>query len=144
MKQIETEIIIDVKPERVWDVLTNFEKHPEWNPFIRSIEGNKKVGERLIVTIQPAIGRKMVFKPLVISFSVNRELKWKGTLGMEGIFDGEHYFILEQTNDGTTKLIHGERFSGILVGLLGGMVDKTREGFEAMNLSLKAECESLI
>ena len=49
MKEIRTEIIINSKPEKVWDILTDFERHPEWNPFIKSISGNKKVGEHLAI-----------------------------------------------------------------------------------------------
>ena len=53
MKEIKTEIIINSKPEKVWDILTNFEKHPEWNPFIKFISGNKKVDDKIrrLVTI---------------------------------------------------------------------------------------------
>jgi len=144
MKTIETEITIVAKPPKVWQILTDFEKHPEWNPFIRSIAGKKAVGEKLTISIQPPEGRGMTFKPVVLSYSENREFKWKGTLGVEGIFDGEHYFILSAKADGTTRLIHGEKFSGILVNLLGSMLEKTKDGFEAMNNSLKAECESAV
>jgi hypothetical protein len=143
MKKIETEITINANPVKVWNILTNFEKHREWNPFIRSIKGNKKVGEKLVISIQPPEGRGMTFKPVLISYSENREFKWRGKLVVDGIFDGEHYFILSAKPDGTTRLIHGEKFSGILVSLLGNLLDKTKEGFEAMNNSLKAECESL-
>ena len=37
--------------------------------------------------------------------------------------------------------ISGEKFSGILVSLFGKMLDKTKDGFELMNKSLKSECE---
>ena len=44
MKEIKTEIIIDSKPEKVWEVLTDFENYPTWNPFIQNISGEQKVG----------------------------------------------------------------------------------------------------
>ena len=34
MKEIITETIVDTKPEKVWEVLTDFENYPTWNPFI--------------------------------------------------------------------------------------------------------------
>lgn len=37
----------------------------------------------------------MVFTPEVIEAKVNEELRWVGRLAIPGIFDGEHYFILE-------------------------------------------------
>ena len=140
MKQIETEILIEAAPEKVWEVLTDFEKHPDWNPFIKSIKGEKSVGKKLKVSIKPPDGAGMVFNPVVLKYEENKEFRWKGKLGIKGIFDGEHYFKLVE-NNGNTKFVHGEKFSGILVALMGKTLDKTKEGFQLMNESLKRECE---
>lgn len=141
MKKIETEILINSKPEKVWEVLTNFEKHSEWNPFIQSISGIPKTGEQLLVKIQPPDGQLMTFKPLVLRFEQNKEFRWLGKLLFKGLFDGEHYFKLSGNDNGTTRFIHGEKFSGLLVGLLGKTLDKTKNGFELMNEAIKNECE---
>ena len=37
--EIETKIRINASPKQVWDVLIDFERYPEWNPFIKSIKG---------------------------------------------------------------------------------------------------------
>ncbi|MGZ5382453.1 MAG: SRPBCC family protein [Acidimicrobiia bacterium] len=39
MRSIETSIEIDAQPARVWEVLTGFERYPEWNPFVASLHG---------------------------------------------------------------------------------------------------------
>src|SRR5690606_9579913 len=108
MKQIETEILIEAAPEKVWEVLTDFEKHPDWNPFIKSIKGEKSVGKKLKVSIKPPDGAGMVFNPVVLKYEENKEFRWKGKLGIKGIFDGEHYFILNKAENGNTKFVHGE------------------------------------
>ncbi|HOZ62362.1 MAG TPA: SRPBCC domain-containing protein [Smithellaceae bacterium] len=141
MKQIETEIWIDANPEKVWSLLTDFENHPRWNPFITSIHGEKKIGGQLTVSIKPPGGNGMTFKPIVTSFKENTEFRWKGKLGIQGIFDGEHYFQLVGQENNRTKLVHGEQFSGILVPFMGKALDKTKEGFELMNKSLKIASE---
>lgn len=141
MKEIATKITIHSKPDKVWQVLTDFERHRDWNPFIRSISGNKKVGEQLTVKIQPPESGAMTFKPLILSFAQNTEFRWRGKLFIKGVFDGEHYFILEDNTDGTTTLTQGEKFSGLLVGLLSNALGKTKSGFELMNEALKKECE---
>lgn len=143
MQHIETEILINAVPEKVWAVLTDFERHPTWNPFIKSLEGEKVVGRQLKVSIQPPGGGGMTFKPEVLAFEVNKEFRWKGKLLFKGIFDGEHYFRLVDTGNGATRFIHGEKFSGFLVSLLGGTLDKTKAGFELMNEALKRECEQV-
>ena len=45
MKRIETEILIEADPEKVWSILTDFENHPKWNPFIKAITGEKEIGK---------------------------------------------------------------------------------------------------
>ncbi len=127
MKQIETEIIINTATERVWDVLTNFDHHPNWNPFIQTIKGEKLVGKKITVSMKPPDGNEMTFKPVIIKYEPNKEFRWKGKLGIKGIFDGEHYFILEKINENQTTFIHGEKFSGILVSLMGGILNKTKK-----------------
>lgn len=141
MRKIKTEVIINTPPGKVWEVLTNFENHPKWNPFIKSIVGEKAVDKKITVLLKPPEGNGMTFKPIILKFEPNREFRWKGSFGMKGIFDGEHYFVLERISDNQTKFIHGENFSGILVNVVGKMLDKTRDGFVLMNEALKKECE---
>jgi len=141
MKLIETDIVIHAPAEKVWEVLTDFEKFPSWNPFIKMIAGNKVIGETLTVSIQPPGGSGMTFQPKVLVFSENREMRWKGKLLVPGLFDGEHYFTLEKTGEHSTRFVHGEKFSGLLVGIFAGMLEKTKDGFERMNLALKQACE---
>jgi hypothetical protein len=141
MKNIQTEILINTDITKVWDVLMNFNGYPKWNPFITSISGEPKLGARLTVSINPPDGKGMTFKPTILNLELNKEFRWKGKLGITGIFDGEHYFILESLDKDITKLIHGEKFSGLLVPLLGKMLDKTKKGFQLMNESIKNECE---
>ena len=144
MKIIETEILIKSTPEQVWAVLTDFESFPDWNPFIRSIKGQKKVGETLEVQIQPPGGKGMTFRPEVLKFDAGREFRWRGKLLFPGVFDGEHYFILEEKSGNQTLLTHGELFSGFLVGLLGGLLSKTADGFRSMNEAIKTRCEQIV
>ncbi len=141
MRKIDTEIIINASAEKVWQVLSNFEEHQNWNPFIKSIKCNGNVGDSLTVTLCPPGGNAMTFKPTLLKFDENKELRWKGKVGIKGIFDGEHYFIIEKISDSQTKFIHGEIFSGILVGFMKGILDKSELGFALMNEALKVECE---
>jgi hypothetical protein len=141
MKNIQTEILINTDITKVWDVLMNFDNYPEWNPFITSISGEPKLGSRLTVSIKPPGGKGMTFKPNILTLEANKEFRWKGKLGINGIFDGEHYFILESVDNDITKFIHGEKFSGLLVPFVRKMLDKTQKGFQLMNESIKNECE---
>jgi hypothetical protein len=139
--EILTEIVIAAPPSTVWRELTDFAKHPEWNPFIKSISGTLKKNERLQVHIAPPGKSGMKFNPKILRVESGKEFAWKGHLFFPGLFDGEHFFRLEDHGNGQTKLIHGEKFSGLLVPLVTGMLTDTKAGFELMNQALKERAE---
>jgi hypothetical protein len=141
MRELRSEIAIDAPPERVWQVLTAFGAYPEWNPFIRSIEGEAKVGSRLKIRIEPPGARGMTFRPTVRAAEPARELRWIGRLLLPGLADGEHRLALEPLAGGRSKFIQSERFSGLLVGRLRGTLAATERGFEQMNEALKCRVE---
>jgi len=136
-KNIRTEIVINATPEKVWSILTNFGDYPKWNPFIVSIKGDLKAGQRIENTMMNG-EKKFVFKPKVLSVVPNKYFDWLGSLLIKGIFDGHHYFQIEQVNSSQVKLIHGENFSGILSGfILRKIGEQTRNNFIAMNQAIK-------
>jgi hypothetical protein len=141
MKEIQTQIVIQATPEKIWKVLMDFDHYADWNPFIKSISGEKKVGSRLTAFLQPPGENGMTFKPKVMECKVNQEFRWLGKLWGGGFFNGEHYFILQDLGDNSVQFTHGEKFTGILVGMLGGMLKNTKNGFEAMNRALKERAE---
>lgn len=142
MHDIKTEIEIAAPPERVWSILLDFPAHPEWNPFVRSITGNPKPGERLEVFIQPQGGRGMTFRPTVLVAAANREFRWLGRFILPGILDGEHYFQIIPITPNRVRFLQGEKFSGVLVPLAkSGLEGGTKAGFIAMNEALKARAE---
>ena len=141
MRELTARIEIDAPPERVWAVLTDFGAYPEWNPFIKKIIGDPKLGSRLEVTIAPPGGRAMTFKPTVLAVEPQRELAWLGRLLAPGLFDGEHHLQMASLPAGGTSFTQSERFSGILVPLTGGTLGKTQRGFEEMNAALKRRVE---
>lgn len=142
MKQLRTEIIINAPVSRVWEILTDFNNYPEWNPFIKSFNGEVREGSRFKVTIHPPDGSPMTFNPMCLALKKDSEFRWLGHLFFKGLFDGEHIFELESLDNGTTHFVQRENFRGILVPLLwGSLEDKTRRGFEAMNEALKVRAE---
>jgi uncharacterized protein YndB with AHSA1/START domain len=46
LKELRTEIEIAASPQRVWKILTEFERYEEWNPFIRKAAGRAKEGRK--------------------------------------------------------------------------------------------------
>jgi hypothetical protein len=141
--EIRTEITINAKPEQVWKVLTSFEQYAKWNPFVVAIEG--KVEEQKVIKVKlQAPGKKaMIFKLRVLVFKKNEHFKWRGNLFIPGLFDGEHNFEIHALENGKSRFLHYERFSGILVPLLRKDLEtNVLAGFNAMNKALKEKAEA--
>lgn len=133
-----TQIEIHASAERVWQVFADFDRYPEWNPFIQAIKGVPVVGEQLEAELPG-----MTITPKVLAVEEAREFRWRGTLWWSGLFSGEHYFHLEPRGVDSTRFVHGEHFSGLLEPLLRKKLHtETKAGFESMNEALKARVES--
>ncbi len=141
MPTIETTESIDASPERVWQVLTDLDAYPEWNPFITEGSGEIRKGGKLKLRMQPPGGKAMNFSPTVLAADPARELRWLGRLVVPGIFDGEHWFTLEAERKGT-RLVQGEKFTGILPRFMGGTLSRTEQGFKSLNAALKERAET--
>lgn len=142
MKSMETQITIEAGPDQVWAVLMDFENYRDWNPFIISIKGSATVGTQLDNELRMNDKKSMKFQPEVLVVEEYKEFRWKGKMFVKGLFDGEHYFKLQSNGDGSTTLIHGENFTGLLTGLIMNMIEEdTLKGFEAMNIALKQRVE---
>jgi hypothetical protein len=139
-QEIHTRIWIAADSEQVWSVLVDGRAYPDWNPFIRRLDGTIAVDRRIAITLTSRRGETIRFSPIVTRMLPGRELRWLGRLAMPGLLDGEHYFLLSPLTGGRTLLTHGERFTGILPWMLG--VETFREDFEALNHALAARAEA--
>lgn len=144
-KEISTQIRINAPVSKVWSILIDFDKYPEWNPFIKSLTGKIEQGQTITARIEAPKTQGMTFKPRILAIKKDKEFRWLGHFMIKGLFDGEHIFELQENADSSTLFIHREKFSGILVAALLSMIGaNTRAGFEAMNTSLKQRAEGLI
>lgn len=139
-KTIETEIIINANVSQVWNVLTSFAEFPSWNPFIKEIKGDLIVGGTLHNVLVNK-GKEYPFTPVITKVTKEKEFAWMGK-ALANTFNGNHYFKLETISENQTRLIHGEKFSGLLSSLLLLLIGSdTEKGFHAMNGALKERIE---
>lgn len=141
MREVRTTIEINAPPERVWEMLTDFDAYPEWNPFIQRIAGDLRERAQLEVHIAPPGGRGMTFRPTVTRAEPGRELRWLGRLLLPRLFDGEHTLRIELLDGNRSRFVQEERFRGLLVPVFAGALEKTEKGFDQMNAALKARAE---
>jgi len=141
MKELRTEIEIQASPEKVWQVLTDLDKYPEWNPFIHHALGKATIGNTVDIDFQPdSTGLKL--HCTVVKAEPNKTLAWKYQVGTAFLLSGEHSFTIEPINEQRVRFVDKEIFNGLLVPLQAKDIDtNTRHGFEAMDRALKLRAE---
>ncbi|HET7588306.1 MAG TPA: SRPBCC domain-containing protein [Gammaproteobacteria bacterium] len=142
-KQIFSEIVIAAPVATVWAILARTADYSDWNPFIRRIDGSLDPGGRLSVVLALGADREITIKPRLIRVLAQREIRWIGRMGIAGLFDGEHSFAVEPEGAGTTRFIHQETFSGLLVPFLWpSLKPRVEKAFADMNSRLKQRAEA--
>lgn len=144
MKTVTAVIEIDAPPAKVWAVLTDLSRYPEWNPHIRAGRGQVVAGNRLTLRMYPPSGRAVTIRPLVLAAVPGAQWRLRGGLpGIAGrlIFTGEHSFTLTAVGGGT-RLVQRETFRGALVPFIGTALSAARHSFQEHNEALKKRVES--
>ncbi|MBO2446678.1 SRPBCC domain-containing protein [Actinomadura barringtoniae] len=139
--KVETSVEIAAPADKVYGILTDFQGHSQWDPFMVKAEGRAVKGKTLNIELRDTDGSTMTFKPKVLAADPGRELRWIGRMYVPGIVDGEHYFRIEPAGEGKVRLTQGERFSGALVPVVAGSYLKMADEFAALNNALKARAE---
>ena len=135
---LTTSIDIDATPEQVWEVLADFPTYGEWSNFSRVV-GTPELGTRLSIRMPG-----MAFRPTITAATPGRELQWSATIGSARVFLGEHSFTLVPLEDGTTRLINTETFSGALTKPFERLfaTNHNDSGYAAFNRALKSRVET--
>jgi len=142
-RTIRSAIEIRAPLDAVWRILTDFSAYPEWNPHIRQVRGNPRLGGRLTIHSQPPKGRRVVLRPKVVTWSPPTELRWRGTFISRFLFTGEHGFKLEELADTRVRFHQDETFTGLLVPIYARLrLPRTREGFHEANEALRERAEA--
>jgi hypothetical protein len=141
--EIRTDIQIDASAERVWAALTDFHAYPEWNPFLRSIEGRAVPGQRIVLVMQQSPTRVWTLHPRILRADAPRELRWLAEFWVPGLLDMEHVFEIESLGETSVRFVQRARFVGVGVPFFRWTTGpRTLDGFEAMNEALKERVEA--
>ena len=136
---MQSQVVIHAPAERVWQVLTDLDAYPEWNPFFVNAEGELVVGESLKLTMQPVGKDQQSFSPELLALAPHKKLVWRGRLWIPWLFDGTHTFSIERIDARSVRFIQHEDFAGMFVPFVG--FEPYHQGWELMNAALKRRAE---
>jgi hypothetical protein len=140
MKKYHTEIILNASVDRVWAALTDFSAYPDWNPLVGWLRGDFRPDGQIQMFITP-LNRS--FNAKLKTVQKDKEFAWIGVEIAPWFLSGEHYYRLEQINDVSTRLLHGEYFRGLGSTLIGkSMLNRMENAFIEHNLRLRERVEN--
>ena len=130
-----SEIEIAAAPEVAWDVLTDIDRWPSWNPAVKSVSLDGAIGEGSTFRWKAGPG---TIKSTIRDVEKPWRIAWTGTsFGIKAI----HVHTLEP-RDGRTLVRTEESYDGVVARLFHGRLQKTLDNALQTELHhLKAEAE---
>jgi hypothetical protein len=138
------ELVIEAPRRTVWDVLVDFPRYAEWNPFTIGVETSGRVGDPVLLDVQLGRRRTKMRERLRVN-DPPRRIGWGLRILGGVLLDCTRVQELEDAGDGRTRYVCHESFRGLLVPLFFDRYrDSMQEGFEAAARALaqRAECLS--
>jgi hypothetical protein len=141
-REIATEIEIGAPPARVWAVLVDTPRYPQWNPFIVALRGVLAAGQAIRFRFRIPPAPRLPGRATVLLAAPEAELRWAGRLLWPWLFRAEHYHRLAPLDGGRTRLAHGEIFSGLLAVLAWPLLRVLAQPvYRRFNLALRERVE---
>jgi uncharacterized protein YndB with AHSA1/START domain len=138
MKSFSATTTINASPETIWEILTNANGYPDWDPGIDRIEGHIAMGEK--VKFFTKFNPSRAFAQRVTTFEPGRKMVFIGGLPF-GLFKSERTYDLTANADGTTTYVTREVFSRSQLPLFGRKIPDLTERFEKAAAGLKELAE---
>lgn len=131
----ETEI--NASPEKIWAILTDASKYPEWDVQMNKLEGTIGLNEQ--ITAHTKLSDR-AFPVKVTEFVPNQQMTWVGGMPL-GLFTGVRVFRLEPKGKATVFKLR-EDYSGLLLGIFGRTLPDLNKVFAEFAANLKKRAES--
>jgi hypothetical protein len=144
-RKITTEIQITAPTSSVWEVLTDFSRYPEWNPFILEVRGAVQQSASVKYRFEFPPGVRLWATAKILRFEQQKELRWAAHFLTPWLFNGEHYFAIEPVSENTVTFRHGETFTGLLLLLALPLLRiYGQQAYQGLNNALKKRAESFV
>lgn len=135
-----TTTVIHAPRESVWRLVVDFDAYPEWNPYMRSVQGRTEVGRTLEVHLEPPGAKAQDVSGSVTVFKPPRKLRWQSRLLAPGLRDLEYEVIVVPLGPNRAQVIQRARYEGLLAALVDA--EDTRAGLVQMARALRLRAES--
>jgi len=137
MRAFEATTEIHAPAERVWEILGDGPRYPEWDSGVTRVDGRVEAGERITVHSEVSPGRAF---PVRVARPSPTEMTWTGGMPL-GLFTGVRTFRVVPDGD-VTRVSMREEYSGLLTGLMARSIPDLGPSFQRFVDGLKAHAET--
>jgi len=128
---VRVETIIPAPRQAVWDVLVDFARYPEWNPFTIRVETAGRIGDSVRMDVNLG-GWRLKMRERLRVFEPPHRIGWGLHLLGGRLLDCTRVQELESIGERETRYICQESFRGLSVPLFfGAFRQAMQDGFEA-------------
>jgi len=142
--QIDARIDIDACIERVWQVLTDFERYPDWNPFTVRVDARLEIGAPVRMRVNLIRSFVQPQTEYITTHDEGRRVCWSMKGLPSWLIGATRCQWLEPLSGGRTRYASTDRITGILAPIVliffGGPM---QDGFERAARALKRRAEEV-
>jgi uncharacterized membrane protein len=103
---VQDSIVVHADADRVWDVIADFERYPEWQPDVKEVEVLETGDDGWGTKARFVIDAKFMHATLVLAYTyTDHAMSWVLVDG-EGVRKNDGTYTVEPQDDGTTKVTY--------------------------------------
>lgn len=133
---------IEAPAERVWDILVDFERYGEWNPFTTRVEASLEIGSPVMLHVR--LGRLQRRQPERIeTVEPPHLLAWGTTMGHPFLLSALREQRVEALSETRCRYLTTDATTGLLTPLVAVLFGRLiRQGFNDLAAALKTRAEA--
>jgi len=133
-----TSIYIRAPADKVWQILVDLPRWPQWNTTVERTVGSIERGSKVTVSVKQSPGR--AFPLRVTELDAPRRMVWAGGMPF-GLFKGTRVYELSVPAASAAVFTMREDYTGPLAGLIGNSIPDLQPAFDEFAQCLKREAE---
>jgi len=142
MAVVRSEIEIDAPVARVWEILTDLERYPDWNPFTQRVESTLEVGAEVHLYTRLR-GEQLAHRVEYVTEHVPGErICWGMTMGTRMALEAERRQVLTPQGPTRTRYLTDDTITGLLTPIVMAFWGEAMQrGFDGVAAALKKRSE---
>lgn len=140
---IDATVEVNAPHDIVWDVITDFRRYSEWNPFVVECDSTLKIGDPIVMRVHVFEAFAQRQREIIFEHDPGRRFCY-GVSGMLGAIHSNRCHEVRSLDSASSEYRSHFELSGWLSPVVSGLLGRQlRRGFHAMTESIRTRSEQL-